>query len=188
MLNAIQYLSETTGRRYFPQRGYVNTQRIPRIPFYPTKTLSLLTWSRMQKRRARIQKRGEQKRTRKGSRRGRGRKGREKARGTWWIFQRSQSEGSNSVKGLSNLFFETRNRGSFRVTLLERHAKTTRDSLESCAHACASVCEPSRAKIWSGANASSLTLHLHFADVKIAPGPLIRICIFEASRGALPFP
>lgn len=75
MLNAIQYLSETTGRRYFPQRGYVNTQRIPRIPFYPTKTLSLLTWSRMQKRRARIQKRGEQKRTRKGSRRGRGRKG-----------------------------------------------------------------------------------------------------------------
>lgn len=58
-------------------------------------------------------------------------------------------------------------------------SKVARTRVQACA---------SRAKIWSGANASSLTLHLHFADVKIAPGPLIRICIFEASRGALPFP
>lgn len=191
MLNAIQYLSETTGRRYFPQRGYVNTQRIPRIPFYPTVKLYPFSPGAECKSDEQESKKEASRREReKGAEGGGGGRGggREKARGTWWIFQRSQSEGSNSVKGLSNLFFETRNRGSFRVTLLERHAKTTRDSLESCAHACASVCEPSRAKIWSGANASSLTLHLHFADVKIAPGPLIRICIFEASRGALPFP
>lgn len=84
-----------------------------------------------------------------------------------------------ALKGLSRLFFERGNGGSFRVTRGGLAAKTTLTSLEGGAHACASM-QPAAAKIWSGANAS-LTLHLHFADVKIAPGPLIRICIFEAS-------
>ena len=85
-----------------------------------------------------------------------------------------------ALKGLSRaLYFERGNGGSFRVTRGGLAAKTTRTSLEGGAHACASM-QPAAAKIWSGANAS-LTLHLHFADVKIAPGPLIRICIFEAS-------
>lgn len=134
------------------------------------KTLSLLTW---RGRNAKATSKNREKRVeRRENEKGEG------ACGTWWwSFRDHRARDPTALKGSPTLFFETRNRGSFRVTLLDA-AKTTRDSLESCAHACA--------KIWSGANASSL--HLHFADVKIAPGPLIRICIFEASRGALPFP
>lgn len=112
------------------------------IPFYPTVKLYPFSpgaecKSDEQESKEASRRDENEKREQKGG------KKRGRARGTWWIFQRSQSEGSNGVKGLSSLFFETRNRGSFRVTLLERHAKTTRDSLESCAHACASMCEPS---------------------------------------------